>query len=328
MRWKTLPTVSLFVALALFPPGAIYSIKELFNVESSTDNIQKYDTKFIFRPYLEVNTLVFQIREQNDKVAPITFLPNISLVNPGIAFSYEWLGGSFVYNVPGTSLDRDQYGKTSYFDLQFNWNFRHFGGDLIYQDYKGFYITDPGTAGETSRIRPDMTMQILGANAYFVFNRKFSTAAAFHQSERQIETAGSVLLMLATKYYRIANSTEIIPQQMRAPFGEAGTLSSGRFVDVTVGPGYGHMSKLGDWALTAVLMGGLGVQNQRYNTTTDNRSRYNLAINGILKWSAVYHYDTSFAGAQFAVNGSVASFGQGQFWLFSASVQFFVGWRF
>lgn len=314
--------------LLLSPFCSLGAIAELFKVNSAADNIEDFDTKFILRPYLEINTLFFQIKDQDNAQTPVTLLPNISLINPGVAFSYEWIGGSFVYNIPGTSLDKDKYGTTRYFDLQFNWNFRHFGGDLIYQDYKGFYLLDASAHGETQNLRPDMTARIATVNTYFVFNRHFSPSAAFKQSERQINSAGSTILTLSARTYSLSNSSAIIPAARQAVFAEAGTISVGNFVDFTFGPGYGHTKNFGPWALTAMLTAGLGLQNQQYHTATNFHNRYNVALSGNLKWAAVYRDDKFFAGSQFALDASQTSFAKGQFLLISSSIHFFGGWRF
>lgn len=306
----------------------LHSLAEVFEVNSKTDNVETFDTKFILRPYLQINALALQIKDQDNAATAVTFLPNISLLNPGVAFSYDWIGGSFVYNIPGTSLDKDTFGTTRFFDLQFNWHYRHFAGDLIYQDYKGFYLLDPGAHGETERRRPDMAMQIGTVNTYFIFNQNFSLSAAFKQSERQIANGGSLLLMLSAKYYSISNSSEIIPKQRQTVFAEAGTITSGRFADGIVGPGYGYTRILDNWAVTATITGGLGVQNQQYSTATEFKDRYNFALGGNLKWSAIYRDGRFFAGSQFSLDAAQAQFARGQFLLVSALIQFFAGWRF
>lgn len=218
----------------------------VFLLYSSAIFGQQPDSIYI-EPYQErirvmgfVGTDYLQIKEGNT-----TYTPNYPfIVGVGIAVKKTVVNVRLGYGLfPINS--KEKYGKTKSLDLQLHNYWRNFIFDFSVQRYKGFYSEDRGRNVE--EIFPDMTVLQAGGELTYVFNgSRFSTKAAFDQSEKQLQSAGSFLLGGETYFYRVRmdknNSLAV----------ESENLQLG------VKAGYGYSLVLDDhWLLSA--MGTLGV---------------------------------------------------------------------
>lgn len=135
--------------------------------------------------YLSLNRSI----NSNDE---IEYIPNNPFtVGLGVTVANTIIDVSFGHGFQ--FLSEKENGKTKSFDFQLHHNARKFMVDLFIQNYKGFYTEDD--RGENTNLYPDLKISQYGLHADYVFNHeKFSTKAAFNQSERQLKSVGSFLL--------------------------------------------------------------------------------------------------------------------------------------
>lgn len=90
--------------------------------------------------------------------------------------------------------DKDKV-KTRAIDLQYHHYDRKFLFDFYAQHYKGFSLEDDNKPDSEVTPCPDLLFQQFGLNAHYILNHKrFSYKAAYVQNEKQVRSAGSVLL--------------------------------------------------------------------------------------------------------------------------------------
>ncbi len=135
--------------------------------------------------------MVSLIDEQPEK--ELVYMPN-NPVRLGLGFSWKNTVLSFAYGYPFNFMRNKEYGKTQFLDLQYHHYDRKFVFDLFLQKYKGFYMEENNNKNQYV-ICPDMSIWQVGMNAQYIFNHKrFSYKAAFVQNEKQLRSAGSLLL--------------------------------------------------------------------------------------------------------------------------------------
>jgi hypothetical protein len=122
----------------------------------------------------------------------------------GLGAAWKGLSGSLtVYNY---QKDKNRADKKSY-DFQLHYYKRTFVFDIIAQNYKGLYLEeDTRNPSGMAPERPDINITKFGLFSQYIFNNnKFSYRAAFSQNERQVRSAGS-LLVGAEAYYTLVEA--------------------------------------------------------------------------------------------------------------------------
>ena len=250
--------------------------------------IEVYPRVFSPRLFYGGKIVTFGFSPSNSNVHNMLYYPN-TRTNFGIGAFYGIFGLSFSYNLSNDSEDRiKKYGRTDFFDGAFNSYQVSYGYDLFYQSYRGFF-----TAKETSPISPtipkinegvynqrrDIVLRSGGANYYKIYNyRKFSMQAAFPQVRRQLKSAGSLLHFIGMSYMTIKGDAPITSPTTDNPQGMDSTAAyfdKGRFLTVTLSPGYGHTFVVKHFYVSGVLFLGPGLQVQ--DLELNRRNDYHLS---------------------------------------------------
>ena len=140
----------------------------------------------------------------NDKTDE--YMPN----NPfDIGIGFSWGGSSFSFSHGFNFLADPEKGKTRSLDLQYHYYGKKIVLDFFGQDYKGFYLEDTNKENIIG-MYPDMQLTKVGLFGQYVFNgNKFSYRSAFDQTERQLKSAGSLLLGGGIYYTRVRAETSL-----------------------------------------------------------------------------------------------------------------------
>lgn len=146
--------------------------------------IRPFKQEFALKPlvYYNYTSLTHEIDEKNE----LTYRPN-SPVSLGISVAYKDYSLTVGY---GFSFMRNQKkGDTESLDLQYHYFGRKIVSDIFFQRYKGLYTSKKE---KDYTLFPDIKISQYGIHNLYVFNhRRFSYKAAFDQSEKQLQSAGS-----------------------------------------------------------------------------------------------------------------------------------------
>lgn len=200
-----------------------------------------------------------------DSSNTLKYSPNEHM-NVGFGFAYRGFGLNIAVN-PHINVDDDQFGTTRKLDCQTNIYWRKFLLDLNYQRYNGYYIENPqyyvtnfNIQGQYP-IRPDVQTKSWGGSFVYIFNnRKFSYRAPFLQNEKQLKSAGS--MVLGSYFYRnsFTADSSLVPAEWDSLFSPDYRLQSARTLNSGVSFGYTHTFVIWkNFYINLSLMPGLSV---------------------------------------------------------------------
>jgi len=242
---------------------------------TDSDNFKKYSKLLTIRTGISRPILALAIRPVEKDLSKsegkiIRYSPN-TMENLNVALSWNGLGISLGRELRFTEADTDRFGKTEYKNYQLYYHSRNFGIDLFWQEYSGFYLLLPQRfgyePGEPETRRSDLSIRTVGMNAFYSFSDNFSFSAAFDQSERQIKSGGSVMLMLSMTRFSADSSYSLIPPSQEIYFGKEAGYRGGDYSSAGISPGYGYTLIFCDnWFITAAAFLGGGWMHKDYLT--------------------------------------------------------------
>jgi len=263
----------------------------LAQVDSSY--IRSYDNKFMLMGFL-VKEFVFLAVETPQQ--ELMYMPN----NPtelGLGFSWNNTVLSFAYGYGFDFMRDKKLGKTKSFDFQLHDYGRKFVFDLFVQSYKGFYMEDEKTKSEYV-LCPDLKVRQFGVNGEYIFNNKrFSYKAAFNQSEKQLRSAGSLLLGLGVYFSDIQSDSSFI-------YNNRNDLKNFQF---GVSVGYAYTWVLGKrWHITAAATTGINFGSETIGRFGKDRLEVYPTV--LPRFGAAYNHDTWALGFSFIGNLNFPNF--------------------
>jgi hypothetical protein len=129
-------------------------------------------------------------------------------------------------------------GKTKSFDFQMHNYGRRFVFDLFIQRYQGFYNDE----SKNIEIYPDLKVQNYGVSVLYILNNnKYSYKAVFNHNEKQLKSAGSILLGIGAYLIKVKSDSSFIHKgknnlsdfQLSISAGYAYTWVLGKYWDVS-----------------------------------------------------------------------------------------------
>ncbi|MBP8083216.1 MAG: DUF4421 family protein [Spirochaetes bacterium] len=280
----------LIMGLSIFIP--------LFSEEETDETVKNFNIRlFANSPIqnIEMKTIV----EGEQKGKEVSYDAN-PYANAGISASYKWLGFTYSRAV-GSLKDQNKFGKTKARDYQFYLYQKHFGADIFYQNYSGYYLRNPSDfgyiEGDPETIRSDIKVRNIGVNIYYSFSDDFSLSECFKQMENNFNSSGSPLVSLSVNEFKISGDSSLIPESVQADYGDFADYRGGRYKSISAGGGYAYLKTYSNnLYASAALMAAVGYMNSREDLHEKNIRSHSLSINVNLKLSAGYSSDYFYAG--------------------------------
>lgn len=173
--------------------------------QTDTTYIKPFDNKLSLRTYLSTKFILME-KEVDGEIK--NFIPNTPMsLGFGVSINNTIINLSYGY---GLNFMKDkEKGRTKALDFQIHNYGRKFIIDLFVQKYHGFYTSDQ--SDKNIQLYPDLNIQQYGAFGQYVFNnKKFSYKAAFNQNERQLKSAGSLLLGGGVYFTKIGSDSSFV----------------------------------------------------------------------------------------------------------------------
>ena len=172
-------------------------------------------------------------------VSKFRYVPNTSLTM-GVGVTYQSISLNLGYGFAFLNTDGIK-GKTRYLDLQSHIYGRAWTIDMLGQFYSGYYLTPKGLAAsspEAYYVRPDLKIRLFGVSAYHLLNAdRFSYRVAHLQNEKQLRSAGSILIGAETYYGIVKADSSLVPTVLSESYGQKGVR---RLDFIKLGPGIGY----------------------------------------------------------------------------------------
>lgn len=244
---------------------------------------QLYRNNVVLYTDIGFNTAPFSLKYKdslNNKQQ--LYYRNNSRLVIGLGFSYKWASLRISFGLPVQLKSVSEYGKSTYFDLGFEFKTkkRHF--DVDYHNYRGYAIKNAGhwsdSAAETSQhlIQPFTTTSSLSVNSWRFFNKKIKMAALRGRKGAYLQNQISFYTKTTFNFFGVSNAGSIIPlaaQNKKNSKTGASTISG---FDFGVLPGYLIVRKHKHWQVVGML--GLGGVIQLKNYYVDQVARGFLGL--------------------------------------------------
>lgn len=287
---------------------------------------KEYKEGWTLQPYFAYKTFTLGLKN-NDSGREVRYVPNTNM-NLGFRTVYKGYGISISAAIP--KEDDPAKGDSKYIDFQFSFLLNQHGFDFIYQQYKGFYIEDDDLkVGGKFPQYPDLVAAKFVFNYYYTFNSEFSLKAGYSQTARQLQDAGSWMIMGNMSLFSFADPNNIIPPAYAGDFTDVTGLNRMSFAGIGASGGYGYSWIWDEWWLTAGLFIGFNYEEQYYSITTGTYEQsvpFNPKVN--LKISAGRHSDDRYYGISFFTDSTIASTNKDiEIGANSFVVLFYYGWR-
>jgi len=264
----------------------------------------------------------------NQEAPPVIYVPNVGGAI-GATVKYKWLSLGYTFKLPR----HNDLGNTKYTDLTLGIQGRRYSLWFYYLRYRSLYIRNfeatGGLSPGSTPLRPDMRVTTTGLLSTYSFRKNFSIKAAFAQTERQLKSAGSFLLIMGDRFSSLTNDSSFIPLSLEEDFDITHTLSDIRTNTLTVAPGGGYTFVLSRYlTFTSILYLGWGIQMRFYEQ--EQTHKFNIRLPFFLKsMSALgYNGEKFFGRLVYDLERNDIRFNDSNFSFFSSFFQVSIGIRF
>lgn len=289
--------------------------------------IKSYKNKFFVWPVAKRRELSFRLQDPVTSTAA-EFKPN-NAYGLGLGLYLFDIGLEFVFPMPQMQEKEALYGNTRATDLQLNILSRRWGGDVVYQRYKGYYLSNPDPPlqpGVPYPQRADIVTENLGINGIYSFNSKrFSLRSSYTFADRQLKSSGSFVVGGSFNLFEIDGDSAITN-----PFKPTQSFTSLDFRTYALAPGYAHNFIVRKKFFISLLLAvGPAVQDFRFRDTS-NVLHKDTRVNSYVDFRAAIGYSTDrfFTGITFSSQSRQVIFEDIRFSSVTSTGRILFGWRF
>ncbi len=296
-----------------------------------TQYVETFHDYFFLWPLLKQRSTSFEVRRADNKGQALTFRPNNAFTG-GLGLYLFELGVEVTFAIPIDEKKTALYGTSHAFDLQVNLLTKHWGADVFYQRYGGFYLTDsdnPVPANTPYPQRPDLVTENFGINGIYFFNKKkFSFRSAYNFAERQKKSAGSFLLAGTLNSYHLETDSVLYGKRYQPLFGKDSDTKEFRSTSFSVAPGYSYTLIVGNFFLNGALSVGPALYFVEYNVQGVTGQVQKVNSFSDLRVGFGYNGARFFSGVTFAIQSRNVRMNEVQLTASSSTFRLLVGYRF
>jgi hypothetical protein len=256
----------LFISETVIATNHSQKLDSIAAEKIDTNYIQDFDENLNIKLVDEVDDNKFSVK---DNVTQKTYGYDINTaVNLGFGVDYRGIGFELLFTPTSVNNDDYLYGKTNQFSLSTSANTRRFIYSAYIRFNQGFHSTTgskiPGdtTGAVAYYYRPDITNYDVGAEfTYIVKNKKFSSSAPYDFTQRQIKSAGSLLVGGFFSFYGINADSVVIPDSLKENFKPAVQFRKASTFTMGATCGYTFTKVFHKyWFINIYLLPGLAIQ--------------------------------------------------------------------
>lgn len=295
-------------------------------------HIKSYPDHFFVWPVLKQRKLDFEMKSLEGGKQTLQFNTN-KPYSLGVGMYLFELGFEIAFAVPLDEQSKRIFGESKSRDVQLNVLGKKWGADLFYQRYSGFYLDDPDNAvpaGTPYLQRPDIDTRNAGLTVHRIFNsNRFSFRSAYNFAERQLTSAGSLILFATFDNLTTRGDSAIVGNKFAAGFGESAMINHIRSSNLGVAPGYSYSLIFKGFFINGTLAVGPAHNWMKYEMedgTEESKLRFSALV--AARISLGYNGDKFFGGLTFMNQGRNSKFGNVQFSNTQSAFKILFGFRF
>ncbi|MBI3510155.1 MAG: DUF4421 family protein [Bacteroidetes bacterium] len=337
--------LSLLIPPALFSQSARKEKRDSilqYRRTIDTNYVHLYPDRFILtlsNSYRSYNILQTQTMTKDSLGVSAPEMISNANKSTGASIDLDKISVSFgLRTVPSTADQLKKTGETKYSTFSFGFSEYRFRFETSYRKYEGFYDNKTSTydtSFHTTGIywqNPNMLARSYKAKIIWIRNkRKFSYGAAYFNTERQLKSAGSFLLISNIYNYLFSADSSLLPFAARQYYGEYGYVNRFNATGFSFGPGYTYsLVIVHSLFLNLTLTGGIDVQHRDLDAFQDGRVKSYWKTGGAGDFRAALGLNLKyfFMAWTFAADYNSYQFTNYKFQPRYFSVDFNMGYRF
>jgi len=274
--------------------------------------IQSFPDHFFIWPVLKQRKLDFELENLPSRNSSRSFRSN-KPYSFGVGMYLFELGFELAFAVPLDEKSKALYGESHARDIQLNIYGKKWGIDAYHQKYEGFYIVDPNVdvpANVPLPQRNDIETTNNGVTVSYIFNnKKFSFRSAYNFAERQLQSAGSFLLIASLSSFKAYADSAIIGREYINQYGDGALIQKIKTTALGVAPGYTYSLIHKGFFLNGTLAIGPS-NNWLFYQNDDGKQKSDIAFNAFIlaRLAIGYNGDRFFGGLSFISQGRSVNF--------------------
>lgn len=256
-----------------------------FGLNAQSDSLlpyQKYRNRLVLYSDFGWSTAPMSISYPfTDKIKSVKFRNNFNPVL-GFGFSYKWASLRFGITLPNSVRSKKKFGKTTYYDLGFDFSFRNMFFDLDWHLYQGYTLKDAHRWNDTitpdnpNLIREDIAASSISINAWQFWRDEFKMAAFRGKTASYQRDVRTFYLKYTMNYHGISSSQPLLPIELQDTTESKTSSNLIAAFDVGAVPGYAYVRR---WRIFQFgIMGGVGLVLQSKIYTFDGTTRSFLGL--------------------------------------------------
>lgn len=215
----------------------IMQLARLFSYKSD-DYVHIDPYKLKIRPYFSWPKVSLNAKNQGRE--EFIYHPNLRS-NIGLELIHRGVAVSTSLSLPVSAGKINKYGQTKYGNLSTRITGRTYALSLFYLSYQGMYAsTSNDVTWQNPLVRRDISHKNVGFELSLLPSGKMSVSAAWSQSERQLKSAGSLMLSIGYNVQVMDADSSVIPFNKKVYYPQISTLAHGFYNIASMKAGYAY----------------------------------------------------------------------------------------
>ena len=244
---------------------------------SQSDSLpyEVYKNKIVVYSDFGYTTAPFSIKFNNqDKYEKLKYRNNYKTI-VGFGVCYKWFALRLSLALPGSDHNEIKYGKTTAYNLGFDFTIKKMFCDVDLRNYKGYVIKNSYKWDSSYNIQNPN--EIKPINAWYFHNKHFKMQAVRGKTAHFTRRVHTWYIKNTLNIYGVGNgSNNIIPTILYDSLNSKTKASAYSAFDFGIIPGYAFGNRINNWQFTGLLGLGGVIQNKFY--TIDNYQRSFLGL--------------------------------------------------
>lgn len=249
----------------LWPLAIFYSMVPSLWGQQTVDSsfVQEFEKPNVIEWNTGTYGTGFNFRSYGNRTGDFRLAANSNAFT-GVYLNYKWVSLSYYWAIPGTELSRNIRLKQTSFSFRFNRN--RFSLIPFYRFYNGLLLENRKNKRAFNAFR-NMQVNDAGVRLFYYSNpSKYSYKAGSSFSERQLKSAGGVILMAVPEWQHInwkSPSHALVKDSATYRL----LASDPQWASVLLGVGYNHNFVLmkGRWVFSPAIILGAGLLKETNN---------------------------------------------------------------
>lgn len=293
--------------------------------------IETFPDKFSIYPVIKRSIVGFNLKKEGES-RQLSYLPNDAF-NFGIGGYLFELNLELTFSLPLDQQSVRKYGESDSRGFMLNAMSKRWSFEIFHQNFSGFYIDDSKVSIPPASPYPqrnDISTRMYGLTGSYLLNHeRLSYRAVYNFSERQIRSAGSMIIFWGLTSFKMTADSSILTQPQRDHYGDDVDFTTLRYTTLTLGPGYTHTFVYKDFFINGTISFGPAHNWINYRLRS-GEDRNEIAINTsvMARIGIGYNSERLFGGVMFLTQSNNVRFDEVRFAGNNQTFKILVGYRF